>query len=177
MIITDGRIKLRAIEETDMDFCREMINSSYIESCTINKNLPVSEKKQIEWFRNYDQDREVRLIIEIDSYRLGMIIASNVNWINRTCEVAIKLLVQDKMKPNDTLEAGKLFLGYLYGELNMNCVYAHILEENRLSYKLLSKFGFVKEGVLRQRVYKRGAYHNVVVLSLLREEFEREEDE
>ena len=172
MIITDGRIKLRAIEETDMDFCREMLNSSYIETCTIGKSLPISEKQQMEWFRNFRSDKEFRLIIENEDDRLGILIASDISWINRNCEVGIKLLNNGKLKSGDTLDAGRLFLNYLFNELNMNSVHAYVLEENRLSYKLLGKFGFMQDGMLRQRVYKQGCYHNVAVFSLLRTEYE-----
>ena len=171
MILTNGSVKLRAIEETDMDFCREMINSSYIESCTIRKNNPVSAKQQLEWFENYDQNKEIRLIIENETAVLGMLIANNINWIDRNCEVGIKLMAQDSLKPNDTLAACKLFLEYLFNELNMHCVFANILEENRLAYKLLTRLCFSKEGVLRQRVFKHGAYHNVVSFSILRNEY------
>ncbi len=177
MVIIDGGIKLRAIEETDLDFCREMLNSSYIETCTIGKSFPISEKQQLEWFKNFDCNQELRLIIENEEGRIGMLIASDINWINKNCEVGIKLTNNGQVKRDDTLNASKLFIDYLFNELNMHCLYAHILQENRLSYKLLGKLGFIQDGVLRQRVYKRGNYHDVAVFSLLKTEYTGGKDE
>ena len=171
MIISNDKIKLRAIEEADMDFCREMINSSYIEICTIGKSIPVSEKEQLEWFRKNEGNKNIRLIIENTNGPIGMIIASDIDWISRNCEVAIKIGAMNRILRNDTEEAGKLFLNYLFGEMNMHCVYAYALEENKLSQKLLGRFSFKQEGIMRQRIYKRGAYHDVFVYSLLRDEF------
>ena len=52
----------------------------------------------------------------------------------------------------------------------MQCIYSHILEYNIASQRLHEKIGFKKEGVLRERVYKNGKYHNLIVWSILKGE-------
>jgi len=44
------------------------------------------------------------------------------------------------------------------------------LEEHPASEKLFLSFGFKKEGVLRDDVYKNGAFKNILLFSILRDE-------
>lgn len=171
MILKKENITLRTIEEEDMEFCRNMINSAYIESNSIGKNLPVSKKMQLEWFENHQSNSEIRFIIENNNGLVGMIIASDIDWINRNCEVSIKLGEIKLLEKNDTLVASGLFLEYMFDEMNMQVLYAYVLEENLLSQKLLIGNNFVKDGVLRNKIYKKGKYHNVFVFSLTEKDY------
>ena len=171
MILKKGNILLRAIEEEDMEFCRKMMNSAYIESNSIGKNLPISKRMQLEWFEGKQSNNEIRFMIENINGLIGMVTASDIDWINRNCEVSIKLGEINLLEKNDTLVVSELFLEYMFNEMNMQVLYAYVLEENLLSQKLLITNGFSKDGVLRNKIYKKGKYHDVFVFSLLEKEY------
>ena len=59
--------------------------------------------------------------------------------------------------------------------MNLNMIVGNILENNVFSRKLAIDSGFLEEAVLRQRVYKQGKYHNTVIYSITKEEFEKNE--
>ena len=56
--------------------------------------------------------------------------------------------------------------------INLNPA-ATILEDNIASQRMNEKCGYKKEGLLRQAVYKNGKFHNLVVMSVLKEEFDK----
>ena len=173
MIIDCKTVVLRAIELSDVDFLQEMINDPAIEKMTAGGNFPVSKDRQIQWFNNYPQQKELRLMIQVkDGATIGMIMLVNIDWRNRTGELMEKTKAKlEDRRPGDVYDAMMGFLNYCFNELGMNCLYGTVLEYNHLSRKLAKKCGLVEEGVLRQRVFKGGKFHNVITNSVLAEDF------
>jgi RimJ/RimL family protein N-acetyltransferase len=68
-------------------------------------------------------------------------------------------------------EAIRLVLAYYFGELGYQKVNVHIFAFNENSIRLHEKFGFLREGRLRQMIFSQGAYHDEVVMGMTVEEF------
>jgi len=62
---------------------------------------------------------------------------------------------------------------FAFEELGLNRVYVRPLASNKLAVDLDSRGGFVYEGTERQAVKRGDKYEDVVVLSMLKKEFER----
>ncbi|MGH4123441.1 MAG: GNAT family N-acetyltransferase [Clostridium sp.] len=58
-----------------------------------------------------------------------------------------------------------------FNKIQVNRIEASVSNENNASIRVLEKLGFVKEGVLRKRSYWGGSYHDMVMLSILRDEY------
>lgn len=167
-------IILRAIEKEDLEFCREMINSPGIEMSTVGKNLPISREQQMEWFQKGNKEDEIRFLIEVKEIGLiGMAMLTDIHWVNRSAEVGLKLTNKLERSTKNTFDLCECLLRYCFDELNLHSLYAYVLEDNILSRKLLTDFGFNEDGVLRQRVFKRGKYHNLFIYSLTEEEYRK----
>jgi RimJ/RimL family protein N-acetyltransferase len=63
-------------------------------------------------------------------------------------------------------------MGFCFSQLGLNKVYLDVWEENQRAIKCYLKCGFKEEGVLREHVRKDGRYHNKVIMSVLRQEWE-----
>ena len=173
MIIDCKTVILRAIELSDMDFLQDMMNDPAVERMTVGSSFPVSKDRQIKWFETYPQQQELRFIIQVkDGPAIGMIMLTNIDWRNRTgCSgIKTKAKLEDR-RPNDIYDARMGFYNYCFNELNLNCIYSTVLEYNHLSRKMGKKTGTVEEGVLRQRIFKNGKYHNLISVSTLAEDF------
>lgn len=173
MIIKNGCVILRAIEKKDLEFLQDMINDPSIEYMTGGYSFPVSFDRQIRWFESYDQQKELRCMIEIKGgATIGMIMLTNIDWKNRTAELAQKTKAKlEDRKEGDVLDAMMGFLNYAFNELNLNCIHGTVLEYNMLSRKLAARCGLKEEGVLRQRIFKKGKYHNIIANSVIKEDF------
>ena len=68
-------------------------------------------------------------------------------------------------------EAARAVVGFSFGQLKLNRVYAHHMVRNPASGRVLSKVGMKPEGLLRQRIRKWGVFEDVVLLAMLREEW------
>lgn len=166
-------VRLRGLEREDMPFLQQMINDEDISYMTIGDWFPVSLEAQEKWFANWDAQKEVRYIIESNKgNKIGTIMLTDIDWKSRTAGIGIKSVSDIKVRErNDIYEAKMLLLNYAFQTLNLHLIYGHILEYNKLSRKLAVKCGMVEEAVLRERVYKRGTYNNIIVCSITKQEY------
>ena len=173
MIIKNGTIVLRPIEREDLKFLQEMINDPEIERMVFKGCFPVSYDRQVRWFENYDQQKEFRGMIQIqDGATIGVMMLTNIDWQYKTAELShkTKATAEDR-RDGDMIDAMMGILNYAFNELNLHCVCGTVLEYNMLSRKLAMQCGFKEGGVLRDRAYKNGRYHNVIANSVLKEDF------
>ncbi len=63
-------------------------------------------------------------------------------------------------------------LAYGFNELNLNRIELTVLDSNRRAMRLYRKLGFQEEGRMRQAQFKGGRYHDVILMSILRSEYE-----
>ena len=56
--------------------------------------------------------------------------------------------------------------------MNLNRVWLHVFEFNERAAACYRKCGFQQEGHLRQHRYSEGRYYDVLVMGILRDEFE-----
>lgn len=171
-------IKLRAIEESDLELLLEMINDSEIEKMTGGGGLPVSSIQQRKWFESIQaRNNEVRLMIETEQYgTIGIISLTAIDFKNRTSEFHYKLATSVNLKGHGYgTKALISIINYAFNYLNLNCIYSNNIEYNYVTEHIKEKLGFKKEGTLRQRVYKNGKYHNIHVWSILKEDWKMNE--
>lgn len=68
-------------------------------------------------------------------------------------------------------EAVRMIVDYLFLRKKIVRIQAETHPENIASQKVLTKNGFVREGVIRQSFYSRGVYRDTVLFSILRDEW------
>jgi RimJ/RimL family protein N-acetyltransferase len=68
--------------------------------------------------------------------------------------------------------ATRLILRYAFETLNLNRVWLEVYEYNQSGRRVYEKVGFRTEGVLRQHTYRQGRYWNMIIMGILREEWD-----
>ncbi len=71
-------------------------------------------------------------------------------------------------------EAWSLVTEYGFKFLNLHKIYAHIIEENIASIKSAENAGYLKDGLIRDFIYKRGKYLNAFYYSILLSDFDKQ---
>ncbi|MDT2719649.1 GNAT family N-acetyltransferase [Enterococcus gallinarum] len=167
MNIKSENFILRAIELSDQDYLKQMLNDASIENSVGGWSFPISEKTQNKWFQDFENTLDdVKLVIE--NYQgefIGLIGASNIDLKNGNAEVHIKLINNKVKNKGIGTEVMTAFIEYCFNHLRLHCVYASILEDNVSSIKMFKKCGFSEEGVLKDRIFKNGVFKNIIILS------------
>jgi len=171
MILFDDKVTLRAIDEGDADVLMSMINDPEIESAVVGYSYPVSLNQQKKWISELKNDSTIRYMVDYENEAVGVVSVSSLDFKNRCGNLNIKLLKKARGKGIAKRAVG-LLVKYCFEELNLNCVYASVLDNNEASKKLWEKFNFHLDGVLRQRIYKNNRYHDLISYSLLKDEFD-----
>jgi RimJ/RimL family protein N-acetyltransferase len=171
MNIIGEKVLLRAIEINDKEILLDIINDHETEHSLGGWSFPVSSLNQEEWIKAQKPNTNIlRCMIndKKDNTTLGTVILSDIDYKNGNAEIHIKLLkgYQGKGYGTDTINT---LVTYAFEELRLRCIYAHVNAYNTHSQKLFEKCSFVKEGILRSRVFKKGEYHDVIILSVINE--------
>lgn len=172
MFIKGSKVLLRAIELSDADLLRQMINDEEIEKMIQGYSFPVAKHQQLHWIENLSNEKNTfRAIIDVDGTAIGTIILSDIDMRNGTAEIHIKLVSVSARGKGYGTDAVTTLVRYAFCELRLNCIYCRVKEDNFASQKMFEKCGFTKEGYLRSRVYRGGKYYNIFEYSVLRAEF------
>lgn len=171
MNIKGEKVLLRAIEMSDKDVLLDIINDSETEYSLGGWSFPTSSITQEEWIKAQKPNANIlRCMVsdKKDNETLGTAILSNIDYKNGTAEIHIKL-ISDARGRGYGADTINTLIKYALEELRLVCVYAHVNAYNIASQKLFERCGFVKEGVLRKRIYKKGKYHDVISFSIIKE--------
>ncbi|WP_338378509.1 GNAT family protein [uncultured Flavobacterium sp.] len=86
-------------------------------------------------------------------------------------EIGYGLISDDYKNKGLMTEALKPIISYGFETMNLLRIEALLSLENIPSFKLLTKFGFIQEGLLRNHYLKDGIYEDSAVFSLLKSEY------
>lgn len=175
-VIYGERIRLRAVEREDVKkFCVWVNDPEVTRHLTLY--LPLSTMDEENWFDSLSKrdQSEKPLAIEIrdgDGWKLiGNCGVFGIDTVSRLGELGIMIGEKDEWNKGYGTETMKLLLRHCFDTLNLNRVYLQVYAENLRGKRAYEKAGFVEEGRLREAIYKRGKYDDVVVMSVLRSEW------
>ncbi len=175
MILKGNKVTLRAVEEEDQELLRTLINDPKIERTVVGKSFPVSSYQQRKWFEAHGGSNNdlLRLVIETEKDgAVGMVCMGEFDWINRVAHrTDIKILPSKVTDSGVAIDAMTTLFRYAFDELNLNRIEGGVLDYNEQAIAMNKLLGYEFEGVQRQAVYKNGKYHDLILLSMLKEDF------
>lgn len=176
MILGEG-IRLRAIEESDLPRFVEWLNDP-----DVYKHLrliyPLATDMEQAWFaRLKDRDPVTRpLGIEIQHSKgwvfIGNIGFNSIDWINRNAEVGLFIGEKQYWSQGYGKKAMRLLLKFGFETLNLHRIMLRVHANNPRAIRSYEAVGFVHEGKLRDDLYQDGQYVDVLILSILRSEWQ-----
>lgn len=114
--------------------------------------------------------------IKKDGKLIGELKLQNIRWFNRKAELSIILKKEEQSRGTGT-EIVKKIIEYAFGKMNLHRLEAEVIETNSASIKLIEKFGFKKEGVLREAKFQNGKFIDIYRYGLLRSEYNKQGNE
>lgn len=115
----------------------------------------------------------VYLIVEAkDSGPVGMLSLQNISWRNRSCAIDL-YIAQERLRSRMVAGIATFrALEYCFDELNLHRVSAFVYAFNTPSWRMLERFGGVREIVMPKHVQRDGELHDGYGYGFLRRDFD-----
>lgn len=173
MIIGEG-VRLRALEPTDLDRCLRWMNDPEVTEF-LPMREPVSSMsyaKELDEASRGEDFRSRSYAIEVDGTgHVGNISLKQIYWYDRTAELTIIIGEKQRWDCGYGTEAVRTLLRHAFEELNLHRIWLTVAVDNRRAIRCYEKCGFIREGTLRDAVYRQARYQDRYLMSVLSTEF------
>jgi RimJ/RimL family protein N-acetyltransferase len=172
--ITGKIVTLQGLEIEDLNYLKKWLCNSQVTNFLEQGIFPPSiEQLSKQYETESEKNISFMVFLKNQNTPIGWGGLYEINWIKRSAE--LRFFIGDPKHWNLTsaLESFKLLLEYAFNKLNLHKISAGANIENKNSWKIIERVGFVKEGTIRDTVYKNGRYYDAYFYSILRNEFEK----
>jgi diamine N-acetyltransferase len=178
-VIRGERIYLRGSERSDIPTFVRWFNDSETISY-ISMRAPMSEASEEQWFNEMapregkDAYHFVMCRLE-DDKPIGTIGLFQIDQLNGNAGIGIGIGEKQLWGQGYGTDAMFALLDFGFGELRLERLWLEVYDYNARARRSYEKCGFVLEGIERHAIFKRGEYHDVHLMSILRDEWVAQE--
>ncbi len=173
MTLQGRLVTLRPVAENDLELLRQWVNDPELRSQVVDWSPHISAEEQRRWFESTCNDSStLRFMIELAGESVGMAGLWRIDQQAHSAEMGIKIGSTSARSRGLGTDTVRTLTRFAFEDLDLHRLWARILANNSASLRVfIEKCGWHQEGRLRQAAFRDGAYHDVVIVGLLREEF------
>lgn len=163
-------IRLRAFESSDLTVSHQFVNDEET-ALLMYKGMPfpTSLSDEQQWLSqqsSYTRGEYQFAVENMEGDLVGRCGIIRLDWKNRVAELAIMI-----GSPYRGLGYGKealsLVCDFCFQQLGCHRLKVSVLDFNTAAIRCYESCGFIKEGILREEVFRNGAFHDVILLARL----------
>ena len=162
------RVRLRAFEAGDLDAEHAFVNDyGTLRSMMGGIPLPSSLSDEQQWISqqtSYTRGEYQFAIEDCEGYLVGRCGVTRLDWKNRVGELAIMIGAPYRRKGYGQ-EAMGLLCDFCFQEMNLHKLKVSVLAFNEAAIRCYEQNGFIREGVLKEEIFRCGKYQDVVLLA------------
>jgi UDP-4-amino-4,6-dideoxy-N-acetyl-beta-L-altrosamine N-acetyltransferase len=160
-------VALRAVGPEDSQRLLDWRNRPEVSAYMYTDHL-ISPKEHAGWFEAALAAPDRRYwIIELDGAPVGMANLAGIDAVRRRCEWAYYLAEPSTRGRGVGAVVEFMVIDHVFKDLGLNKLWCEVLIDNEAVWKLHQSFGFVREALYRDHVWKAGRFQDVVGLGLL----------
>lgn len=173
-MLKGDKVTLRAIEREDLrrlwDLERDNVDLVIMaDDVWEPKSFEVYEKR----YAKHLEDREqTRFVIEADGKIIGYANLHGLDRLLGMAELGISIYDRDYLGKGYGRDAIKVLLNWAFRYHNWRRIWLETLATNERAIRAYKACGFVEEGRLREATFYDGKYADMIVMGLLRAEWE-----
>lgn len=147
----------------------------------VKKNLysqdELTPEQHIKYFENMVETKKcVQFIIELNTdgfiSDIGTAFIKNIDYRNRNGEFGIFIGEDNARGKGYASIATNKIVAYGFEVMNLNRIFLTVMSDNIPAIKTYEKVGFIHEGVMREEYLRDDGYVDVILMSILRSEWE-----
>lgn len=170
-MIRGTRVVLRAIERQDLPNYVEWFNDPVVLEY-FGRYRPLSLAEEEQWYEQMLQDpKTCNFAVELEGRHVGGAGFNNIDGRNASAEVGLFIGLPELWDQGLGFDVLQTLLRYGFEQLNLNRIYLRVFARNERAIHLYEKLSFRHEGRWRQAEFRNGQYHDLLWMSVLREEW------
>lgn len=167
-----ARIRICAPRAEDIDTMALWYQDDvYLRSVDTEPAFPLSAEKLAKIMLPADNDFYFHIRTKADDRLIGFVTLHSIEWNNQQASLAMGIGQAKDRGQGFGDEGLKLIMRYAFMELNLHRLSLEVISCNAHALSLYERNGFVKEGVIRQAVYRDNKRSDRVAMGILRPEW------
>lgn len=169
------KVYFRPLDIADLEKLVKWINDPEITVFLTMGRFPANSIREREWLENLyksTDDIVMGIVIKDGDIFIGNCGLHQIDWVSRSAVFGIMIGEKEYQNKGYGTEAVLLMLKYAFEILNLNRIELTVYNFNKRAIRCYEKAGFTLEGRLRQKIFKNGSYQDVLIMSILKEEWE-----
>lgn len=176
MTLEGTQIRLRSFTRNDRAVTLEWRNLPAVRDAVMGFRFPVTDVMEDRWYdKVLDGQDKSKVYFAIEALDTETLIGfcSFIDIDYQSSHAQFGIMIGDPSYHGRGIgsEVLSMALDYAFQSLNLNRVYALVRLSNHAAIKLFENAGLLHEGRLRNHYFVNGLYDDVVVMALLREEY------
>jgi RimJ/RimL family protein N-acetyltransferase len=174
-VIRGEQVYLRAPDRADIPLFVRWFNDGETLSY-VAMRAPMSEAMEERWFNGLldDQGKERFLFVIArlaDGLPIGNCGLFNIDNVNGNAGIGITIGEKELWGQGFGTDAMNALVDFGFGQLRMERLWLEVYDFNTRARRSYEKCGFVLEGTERHAIFKLGRFHDVQLMSILRDEW------
>ena len=168
-------VYLRPLEPEDAERFATWLNDARV-TRTLMARGPITRAFEREWIERVTRDDKslvCAIVRRRDDRHIGSTGLHQIDWQARSACFGISIGVPEMWGKGYGTETTRLIVDHAFRTLNLNRVWLDVHASNVGGRRAYEKAGFRVEGVQRQAVFREGRYSDLLLMGVLREEWER----
>lgn len=173
-MIMGEKTGLRPVEETDLELLARWRNDPQIRRMFFTPLL-FSLASQRQWYEELvtSSTRMQFMAVRLsDGKTIGTAGFDNIDCRHQNAEMGSLVVDPAERRLNYGIDFGKTLIRYGFQELNLHRIYGRVFAFNDPILAAAEKAGFRVEGIARQAAFAAGEFHDVVLVAVLRDEWQ-----
>lgn len=171
-MLKGNQVTLRAIERDDIKRLHELYQN--VEQAILADGnwqpVPLAAREK-RFDKHLDSDNKTWFVIEVDGRMIGDIELHSIDRRSRVAGLGVAIFETDNLGKGYGREAIGLLLGWAFEIENYERVWLNTWATNERAIRCYRALGFVDEGRQRNQIFVNGAYVDVILMGLLRDEW------
>jgi RimJ/RimL family protein N-acetyltransferase len=139
------------------------------------RRMPPALHEEEEFFKRIAESKnDVWWVLAVGEKPVGAIGIHGIDWINAHATTGIMIGDKSYWGRGIAGEAMQLRTRFAFGELNLHKLKSYAIVENEASRRALERAGYKTVGTFREEQWIDGAWHDMWIGEVVREEWERE---
>ncbi|MBC7338495.1 MAG: GNAT family N-acetyltransferase [Firmicutes bacterium] len=173
-MLVGEKVVLRPPEMEDVDTLLRWINDREV-GRHLMPHFPYSRAQERDWIERVSRSESDRvLIIQTHEGRpIGVMGLHRIDQVHRQAELGIFIGEKEYWGQGYGTDAIRTLLRFAFDAMNFHRIYLRVNADNVRAQRCYEKCGFVREGTLREAVFRDGGWRDQHLMAVLADEFRR----